>query len=153
MSGNTITYSSRGILGTKARQHGAGETIRQFIATPTGPNGGPYTTMTVDLTPRRVQNFLLADGSTVTCTIRPFGETSTIEELTVTDGLWTPTGVKINATGPTNVECISGAAIASIPFDDNADTNIAAPASSGGVLSDKIAVDMVEVDYDFDNGN
>ena len=75
--GNVITFSSRGLFGTTARRTRPGRRITQFIRQPTGPNGGPYATMTADVTPRRRQNFLPANGSTVTCTITPFAAGST----------------------------------------------------------------------------
>ena len=103
--GNVITFSSRGLFGTTAAAHSAGQTITQFISQPTGPNGGPYATMTADVTPRRRQNFLPANGSTVTCTITPFGAGSTVQTPTVANGLFTLTGVTINAGGVTTATC------------------------------------------------
>jgi len=103
--GNTLTYTSRGQLGTTAQAHASGEAIRQFIAKPTGPNGGPFSTMTVDVTPRRMQGFMPANGVVVSCTITPFGAGSTAQTPTVANGLFTLTGITINATGATSIAC------------------------------------------------
>ena len=108
ISGNALTYTSRGIFGTTAQAHSSGETIRQFVSQPTGPNGGPYSSMTADLTPRRMQGFIKADGATINCTVTPNGEGSVAKSGTVTGaaGVFTLTGIKINASGATSVACL-----------------------------------------------
>lgn len=103
--GNTVNYSARGGLETSPVAHSAGETIQQYRGRPTGPSGGPYTTMTVDITPRRVQNFKRANGATVNCTITPFGESPVTQTPTVANSLWTLTAVKINEPGSTDIAC------------------------------------------------
>ena len=89
VSGNTLTYTMRGLLGTTATTHNSGETIQQYVGQATGANGGPYSSMTTDITMRRVQNFRPANGATVTCTITPFGGSPTMQTPTVANGLWT----------------------------------------------------------------
>ena len=117
VTGNSITYSGRAQLGTTCQVHNPGEKVTQLVSQPTGPNGGPYSTMTVDVTPRRVQNFRPLSGATVICTITPFGENPTTEDFSVADGIWTLTSVKINASGATSIACDSEAVLLSIPFD------------------------------------
>lgn len=108
--GNTVNYNGRARLGTSVggaggHAHAAGETIRQYVTKPSGPNAGPFSTMTVDITPRRRQGFLPANATTVSCTITPDGESATVQTPTVANGLFTLTAVKINATGATSVAC------------------------------------------------
>jgi hypothetical protein len=57
------------------------------------------------VTPRRRQNFLPADSTTVSCTITPFGGGATVQTPTVADGLFTLTGITINSGGVTSVAC------------------------------------------------
>jgi hypothetical protein len=105
VSGNTVNYSARARLDTIAQAHSAGETIRQYVTTPTGPNAGPFSTMTVDITPRNRQAFLPAESAVVSCTVTPNGASPVVLTPTVTDGLFTLAGVTINATGATSVAC------------------------------------------------
>ncbi len=109
-SGNVITYTSgnRGWFGTTAKAHATGETITQFVTQPTGPNGGPYATMTVDVTPRRMQGFVKPDGTVVHCVVTPFGDAQIDKVGTVigTGGVFTITGVPINSTGVTSFACL-----------------------------------------------
>ena len=105
VSGNTLTYTTRGLLGTTAGAHSSGETIQQYVGQATGPNGGPYSSMTTDITLRRAQSFHPANGATVTCTITPFGAGPTTQTPTVANGLRALTGVTINSTGNTSVSC------------------------------------------------
>ena len=104
-SGNTLTLGARAQLGTGASAHSPGETIQQIKTQPTGPDGGPYATMTADVTPRRVQSFKPSNGTVLTCTITPFGAGPSTQNPTVTNGLFTLTGVTINAGGATSVSC------------------------------------------------
>ncbi len=105
--GNTINYSSRGQLGTSAGAHSSGETIKQLASQPTGPNGGPYATMTVDVTPRRIQGFTKGktDGQIPSCNITPFGGSLTTQTPTVANNIFTLTGVIINSGGATTIAC------------------------------------------------
>lgn len=103
--GNTANYIYRGMLGTQKSAHAAGETFLQIKTQPTGPVRGPFSTMTADLTPRRVQNFKPANGATVTCTVTPFGSSAVTKTATVAATIWTLTGITINATGVTSVSC------------------------------------------------
>jgi hypothetical protein len=105
VSGNTVNYAARGRLDTTAQAHGAGETIRQYVSIPSGPNAGPFSTMSVDITPRRRQAFLPAESAIVSCTITPHGGSPGVQTPTVTGGLFTLVGVTINATGATSVAC------------------------------------------------
>lgn len=106
-SGNTLTYTSRAQLGTAAAAHSSGATITQFPNRPTGPNGGPYSTMTVDVTPRRIQGFTkgTTNGQVITCDITPNGGSTTQQTPTVADNIFTLTGVTINASGVTSIAC------------------------------------------------
>ncbi|MGD9614226.1 MAG: hypothetical protein AB7H90_11465 [Alphaproteobacteria bacterium] len=102
---NTVNFSARGNLGTTARAHSPGAVIRQYPVKPTGPNGGPYATMTADITPRRRQGFLPANGASVVCTVTPHGGSPVVQNLTVANELFTLVDVTINATGATSVAC------------------------------------------------
>jgi hypothetical protein len=107
-SGNTVTITVRARLGTTAKAHNSGATIRQYVKVPTGPNAGPFSTMTVDVTPRRIQGFTQGrtNGQLITCDITPHGEGSSFPQTpTVADGIFTLTAVKINATGVTSIAC------------------------------------------------
>ena len=106
-TGNNITFTSRGMFGTTAQSHASGVAIKQLILTPTGPNGGPYSTMTADVTPRRIQNFTKGktDGQVISCDITPNGGSLTTQTPTVANGHFTLTGVIINATGATSIAC------------------------------------------------
>jgi hypothetical protein len=104
-SGNTLTYNGRGALGTNPLAHSSGEAITQYISQPTGPNGGPYGSMTGDVTPRRRQAFLPTNGAIVSCIVTPFGGSPSTLTPTVADGLFTLPVVPINATGITSVAC------------------------------------------------
>lgn len=104
--GNTVTFASRAQLGSTAKAHAFGVAIRQFISQPTAPNGGPYASMTVDITPRRLQAFLPANTTAPTCTITPFGESPVTQTPTVANGLFTLVAVKINVGGNTSVSCV-----------------------------------------------
>ena len=61
--------------------------------------------MTADVTPRRRAELPSADATTVSCTITPFGAGATVQTPTVANGLFTLTGVTINAGGATSVAC------------------------------------------------
>ena len=104
-SGSTLTYTTRGALGTNPLAHSSGETIVQYISQPTGPNGGPYAAMTASITPRRRQGFLPANGATVSCNVTPFGGSLSVITATVANGLFTLPLVPINATGMTSIAC------------------------------------------------
>lgn len=107
VSGNQVTYTTRGVYGTPVAGHSNGETIRQAFFKPTGPNAGPFSTMTVDITPRRMQSFKKATGATVTCDVTPDGN-STVQKtgnVVGSNGVFTITGITINATGPTSITC------------------------------------------------
>ena len=105
VSGGSLYYLTRATLGTTGQIHSAGETVRQFVkAQPTGPNNGPYTTMTVDIAFRRLQFYHPADGP-ISCTVTSFGGSATPKTGTVTNGIPVLTGVTINAGGSTNIVC------------------------------------------------
>jgi hypothetical protein len=141
---NVITYTSRGLLGTTSQAHSTGETVTQLVSQPTGPNGGPYTTMTVDVTPRRVQNFHPSDGTIVSCTIAPFGESPVVESSSVMDGIWTLAGVKINASGLTSVTCSAGAMLSSIPFNYENSLSIADVAPSRDIAPNLTVTALID---------
>jgi hypothetical protein len=105
VSGGNLNYANRGYLNTTARAHSAGEAVEQYVKIPTGPNGGPYSSMTVNVTPRRVQGFLKSDGYVVSCQVTPSGGGMVTKTGTVTSGLFTLTGVPINSGGPTSLVC------------------------------------------------
>jgi hypothetical protein len=97
----TITSSGRGYFGTTAQAHGAGVEVRQIVSQPTGPNGGPYATMTVDMAFRRMQGGLVPTS----CTVTPFGDSPAAGSLSFLDGIPVLTGVTINSGGATSVAC------------------------------------------------
>ena len=107
VSGNNVTYATRGLFGSTAQSHSSGQTIMQFVNKTTGPNGGPYSSMTADITPRRLQGFVKSNGTTINCTVTPNGEGAVSKSGTVvgTNGVFTITGIKINASGATSVTC------------------------------------------------
>jgi hypothetical protein len=104
---NTITFSTRGMFGTAAQSHASGQTIQQLVTKPTGPNGGPYATMTADVTPRRMQGFVKPNGTTINCTVTPFGGSPAGKTGTVVGahGVFTLTGITINSGGATSIAC------------------------------------------------
>ena len=104
---NSITISYRGQLGTTAQSHGAGATLVQIANVAIGPVGGPYSTMTTDLTVRRAQGFIKPNGTTINCTVTPNGGAGAAKSGTVTGsaGVFTLTGVTINASGATSITC------------------------------------------------
>lgn len=104
---DSITVLARGQLGTTAQSHSAGATIIQFPGKATGPNGGPFSTMTVDITVRRAQGFVKPNGTTINCTATPDGGSPEAKSGTVTgsEGVFTLTGITINATGATGIAC------------------------------------------------
>jgi hypothetical protein len=106
-SGTTLNFTGRGLLGTAGRTHNAGDPIVQLTSQPTGPNGGPYSSMTVDMTPRRMQGFIKPNGTVINCTATPFGGSPVGKSGTVTgdSGVFTLTGVPINVGGATSVSC------------------------------------------------
>lgn len=106
-SGNVGVISARGALNTNPLSHAAGETVTQYVTTPTGPNGGPYASMTVDVTPRRLQGFVRPAGTVVSCQVTPDGEGAVTMTGTVfgSHGVFTLVGVKINASGATVLAC------------------------------------------------
>ena len=106
-TGGNVTYSSRGLFGTTAQSHAAGVAIKELTLKPTGPNGGPYSTMTVDVTPRRIQGFTkgTTNGQVISCDITPNGGSLKTQTPTVANGIFTLTGVIINATGATSIAC------------------------------------------------
>lgn len=68
----------------------------------TGPVGGPYSTMTVSVTPRRRQSFNPAVSATVNYAYTPFGGVETTGSVLVdANGQITIPGVVINSTGAT----------------------------------------------------
>lgn len=69
------------------------------------PPDGAVSTMTVNITPRRMQNFTRANGVHVSCVVTPFGAGSSTVGMTVTNKLFTLPAVRINSTGPTTVDC------------------------------------------------
>ncbi len=106
--GNELTYSaSRPQLSSTIGAHAAGQSIVQLITKSNGPNAGPYTTMTVDVTPRRIQNFVKGrtDGQIIDCAITPNGGSTTHQFLTVLNSVFTILSVIINATGATVIAC------------------------------------------------
>jgi hypothetical protein len=107
VSGNTVNFTTRGHFDTSPLAHSAGAVIRQYIVRPTGPNGGPYTDMTADLTMRRLQGFIKTNGTTVNCTVTPNGEAPVAKSGVVfgNNGVFTLTGIKINASGETDIDC------------------------------------------------
>ncbi|MGE3284142.1 MAG: hypothetical protein AB7H90_22785 [Alphaproteobacteria bacterium] len=84
-----------------------GLTYLAFSNSSTGPNDGPHATMTVDVTMRRLQQFIKANGATANCTVIPDNESSVAKSGTVVgnNGVFTLTGVTINASGATSVLC------------------------------------------------
>jgi len=94
-------------LGSTARAHSAGETIQQISSKATGPNGGPYATMTADVTPRRVQNFTkgTTNGQIPSCVVTPFGAGPSTLTPTVANGIFTLPAITINSGGVTSVGC------------------------------------------------
>jgi hypothetical protein len=105
VSGNTVTPLARAKFQTTGHAHSIGETIQQYISQPTGPNRGPFAAMTVDVTPRRRQGFLPANGATVSCTVTPFGGSPSTINATVANTLFTLSALPINAGGDTTVAC------------------------------------------------
>ncbi len=106
ISGNTVNFTTRGLLGSTAAAHSPGAAIQQFIIKPTGPNAGAVSSMTVDIIPRRRQAFLPAVSATVTCTVTPNGGSpSTLTPTVDADGLFTLLSVPINSSGVTVVTC------------------------------------------------
>jgi hypothetical protein len=97
----TINITTRGQFGTTAQSHGAGVEIRQLVTIPTGPNGGPYATMTVDMAIRRQQGGLVPTS----CTVTPFGDSPAAGSLSFVGGIPLLTGVTINSGGATSVAC------------------------------------------------
>ena len=63
--------------------------------------------MTADITPRRLQGFIKSNGTTINCTVTPNGESAVSKSGTVvgSNGVFTITGIKINASGATSVTC------------------------------------------------
>jgi hypothetical protein len=104
-STGSITILARGQLGTTAQSHSPGEAVTQLASQPTGPNSGAVSSMTVNATPRRVQNFKPANGATVSCAVTPFGGSPATMTAIVANGLWTITGAPINSGGSTSILC------------------------------------------------
>lgn len=106
-AGNTLTFTSRGLFGTTAQAHASGVSVVQLATKPTGPNGGPYTTMTANVTPRRIQNFIKPNGTTINCTVTPDGESPVAKSGSVVGdlGVFTLTGVTIKSSGVTTIAC------------------------------------------------
>lgn len=105
VAGNTVTYSSlRGRLGTTAQTHASGETITQYMAAPTGPNGGPYSTMTTDVALWNLQG---GAWGAKTCVFTPNGGSPTAPQTPtiLSNGVPLFTGVVINASGATAIAC------------------------------------------------
>jgi hypothetical protein len=94
----------RGRFGTTAQTHSIGATVLQAIDIPTGPTGGPYTTMTVDIALWNLQGG--AWGSK-TCVFTPNGgsPTAPITPTILSNGVPLFTGVTINASGATAIAC------------------------------------------------
>jgi hypothetical protein len=96
----------RGQFGTTAQTHNIGDTVEQILLVPTGPLGGPYSSMTASITPRRRQGFLPTSGKTVSCTVTPNGGSPQTMTATVqSDGLFTFTSFPINSSGSTTATC------------------------------------------------
>jgi hypothetical protein len=105
ISGGNLNIVSRGQFGSTAQAHSASDPIIQYPAEPTGPNGGPYASMTVNVTPRRVQSFIKSDGYVVSCTVTPFGGSPVTKTGTVASGLFPLSGITINSGGTTSLAC------------------------------------------------
>lgn len=106
VTGNTVTIANRGMLNTTAKTHNSNVNIRQLVTQPTAPNGGPFSSMTVNITPRRLQVFKRSVGTVLSCTYTPFGESAVSRTPTVdANGLFTLTNVKINSGGSTAIAC------------------------------------------------
>lgn len=106
ITGSTVTYTARGQLGTTTQAHTSGDAIVQFMMKPTGPNHGPFSAMTVDVTPRRRQHFLPTPTTVVTCTVTPFGGSPTTINATVdSNSNFDLVGVPINSGGATSANC------------------------------------------------
>jgi hypothetical protein len=105
ISGNTLTIINRGLFGTTKAVHNPGATVHQFLFQPTGPNRGPFSSMTVDATPRRLQTFKPPNGATVHCIVTSFGGSAITINATVANGIFTLPTLPINATGSTDVNC------------------------------------------------
>jgi hypothetical protein len=101
----TTTWSSitRGLNGTTAASHLAGDAVRQSVKVPTGPNRGPFTTMTVDVVVRNVQSFPRTPGTSFNYTYTPFGGTAVTGSGTLdSSGVARVNGVVINSSGGTS---------------------------------------------------
>ena len=105
VQGNDLTQLQRGQLGTAALEHGSGATVRQYMRQPSGPPNGAVSTMTVNITPRRMQNFIRANGVSVSCKVTPFGGNPSTVNMTVTNKIFTLPAVRINSSGVTTVNC------------------------------------------------
>ncbi len=100
-AGNVLTFSIRGLFGTTAQAHASGVAVTQISTRPTGPNGGPYSTMTTDIAFRRMQGGLVPSA----CTVTPFGGSPGAGSLSFLDGIPVLTGVIINSGGSTSIAC------------------------------------------------
>ncbi len=108
MTATSVTWGSagRGFFGTTAQAHASGVTIRQITMAASGPSGGPYTNMTVDVTPRRLQGFTKAVGATVNCIVQEVGGSPFDMSATMENGnIFTLVGVPINVLGATTLAC------------------------------------------------
>lgn len=104
VGGGSLTQSSRGLFGTTKAAHSAGETVTQYVTQATGPNGGPYTTMTANMTPRRAQGFRPAGAPT--CTYTPSGGSPTAATVMyLGGGVFTILNVPIAVGVTTSVSC------------------------------------------------
>lgn len=119
-SGNILTFASVGCVGsacdsnrgklyTTKRPHSAGELVKQYRWLPNGPVNGPFPTMTFDATPRRIQNFIHPDGTTISCAVTANGDAPVVLTGTVfgDNGVFTLEGVPINDSGVTTGACIA----------------------------------------------
>lgn len=81
---------------------GSGASLR-----PTGPQHGPFSTATTDLTlGRRAQNFNPSGGTGVTCTNTPFGGSPAVQSLTANaQGDVTFIGAVVNTGGSNTIDC------------------------------------------------
>lgn len=103
---NIGSANGRAQAGTTAHTHAIGDTVEQILKLPTGPGGGPYTSMHANITPRRIQNFLPASGHTVTCSVTPNGGSPSNFTATVqATRLWTLTAIPIQSSGSTSANC------------------------------------------------
>jgi hypothetical protein len=105
---SVITIVGRGllvpVLGSTTQAHSNGESIIQYTSQATGPKNGPFSTMTVNVTPRRLQGFIKPPGTVVNCTYT--GGSGPASTTIDPDGLLTLIGVTINLGVSTGISCV-----------------------------------------------